>query len=195
MYWTLKVSNRGSRVQELARQHSDIVVSAISFVNDAGVLEENIQTGMMQFGENWTHQNGRRVQEGYFASSQISFKLTDFTQYQHLWIGLSKIRDMSIQNIGYGYSKYREVQDKTRLDALLAAQKKAYAMAETLNVGLGDPLVIEENQVFAETRRSNMLMAEATGPGSVSNDTGGVALGKILINSSVKVVYQIRVPE
>lgn len=195
MYWTLKVSNRGAHVEELARQHSNIVLSAISFIDDAGVLEENTQTAMMQFGENWIHQNGRRVQEGYFASSQISFKLIDFTQYQHLWIGLSKIKDMSIQNIGYGYSKHIEVQDKARLDALLAARKKADAMAKTLNVGLKDPLVIEENQEFAETRRSNMLMAREAGLGSGSNDTGGVALGKILIKSSVKVVYQIGVPE
>ncbi len=190
MYWTLKVSNKGGNVEKLAEQHSDIVLSALLFVGEAGVAKENTQTSMMQFGENWEHQNGRRVQEGYFASSRISFKLSDFTKYQHLWIGLSKIKDMSIQNIGYGYSKYSEVQDKARLGALLASQKKAHAMAKTLNVDLGDPISIEEGQPFNEPRRSEMLMASGNSV-RTGSQVPGFALGKILIKGNVIVVYEL----
>ncbi len=191
MIWSLKVTNRGPDIKGLAKQHSNIVLSVLSSIGKTGVAKDDTQTSMMQFGENWVHQNGRRIQDGYFASSQVTFKLTDFTKYQHLWTGLSKIKDTSIQNIGYGYSKRIEVQDKARIDALLVAQKKAHIMAKTLNVDLGVPLVIEDNPSFAEPRRFNMLMASDAGYGSGSQNAGGFALGKILIKSNVKVVYQL----
>lgn len=193
MYWTLKVSNKGGNVEELAEQHSNIVLSALLLVGESGIAKEDTQTSMMQFGENWEHQNGRRVQDGYFASSRISFKLTDFTKYQHLWISLSKIKDMSIQNIGYGYSKYIEVQDKARLDALLAGQKKAYAMAKTLGVDMGDPISIEEGQSFNEPRRSEMVMA-SDNSFRAGSKAPGFALGKILIKANVTLVYELTSP-
>lgn len=191
MIWALKVTNRGPGIAGLAKQHSNIVLSVLSFIGEMGVVKEDTQTSMMQFGENWEHQNGRRIQDGYFASSRVTFKLTDFTKYQQLWTGLSKIKDMSIQNIGYGYSKRIEAQDKARIDALLAAQKKAHTMAKTLNAALGNPLVIEDNPSFAEPGRSNLLMASEAGYRSGPQDAGGVALGKILIKSNVKLVYEL----
>jgi len=60
-----------------------------------------------------------------------------------------------------------------------------------LNVPLGAPLVIEDTPSFAQPHRSNMLMASEAGYRSGSQDTGGVALGKILIKGDVKVVYQL----
>ncbi len=191
MLWSLRVANKGPGIEELAGQHSDIVRSVLSFIGKAGVAKDDTQTSMMQFGENWEHENGRRIQKGYFASSQITFKLTDFSKYQHLWIGLAKIKDMSIQNIGYGYSKRIEAQNKARVDALLVAKEKAFTMAKTLNVKLGDPLVIEDDPSYAEPRRSKMMMAEAAPFRSGSSDGGGYALGKIEIMSRVKVVFEL----
>lgn len=192
MFWSLKINNRGTSIEEIAKQHSKVVLSVLSFLSETGVAKDDTQTSMMRFGENWEYTNGRRVQKGYFASSQVTFKLTDFTKYQHLWIGLSKIKDMSIQNIGYGYSKRIEAENKARIDALLVAKEKAHAMAKTLSVDLGDPLVIEDNQSFVEPLRSKKLMASDAGLGPGSQDAGGIALGKILIKSNVKVVYLIR---
>ena len=190
MNWSLKVSNKGPGIEALAEQHSEIVLSVLSFIGKAGVAKDDTQTTMMQFGENWEHSNGRRVQKGYFASSRITFKLTDFSKYQYLWTGLAEIKDMSIQNISYGYSKRTEAQDKARVDALLAAREKAVTMAKTLDVRLGAPLVIEDDPSYAEPRRSNMMMAEAAGFKSGSQG-GGYALGKIEVMSRVKIVFEL----
>jgi uncharacterized protein YggE len=191
MFWSLRVANKGPGIEELAGQHSDIVRSVLTFVKKAGVEKDDTQTSMMQFGENWEHKNGRRVQKGYVASSQITFKLTDFSKYQHLWTGLAKIKDMSIQNISYGYSKREKAQGKARVDALLIAKEKAFTMAKTLDVKLGDPLVIEDDPSFAEPRRSKMMMAEAAPMRGGSSGGGGYALGKIEVMSRVKVVYEL----
>lgn len=192
MFWSLKITNKGTDIEEIAKQHSKIVLSVLSLLGETDIAKDDTQTSMMQFGENWEHEKGRRVQKGFFASSQVTFKLTDFTKYQHLWTGLSKIKDMSIQNIGYGYSKRIEAQKKARIKALLAAREKAYIMAKTLGVDLDGPLVIEDNQSFKKPWKSTMLMESSSGSRSVSQDIGGFALGKILINSNVKVVYLIK---
>lgn len=192
MFWSLKVINKGPDIKEITKQHSNIVLSVLSLLSETGVAKDDTQTSMMQFGKNWEHASGRRVQKGYFASSQVTFKLTDFTKYQHLWVGLSTIKDMNIQNIGYGYSKRIEAENKARIKALLVAKEKAHTMAKTLNVDLGDPLLIEENQSFNEPLRTKMLMENSASFRSGSQDTGSFALGKILIKSNVKVVYLIR---
>ena len=192
MFWALKVTNKGPGIKKIAEHHSKIVLSILSFLGETGVAKDDTQTSRMQFGENWEHTGGRRVQNGFFASSQITFKLTDFTKYQHLWTGLSKIKDMSIQNIGYGYSRRIEAENKARIKALLAAREKADVMAKTLGVDLDNPLVIEEDQSLKKPWRSKMLMESNAGSGSVSQNSGGFALGKILINSNVKVVYLIK---
>jgi hypothetical protein len=191
MFWSLKVMNRGPGIEKTAEQHAKILVSVLSFLGETGIAGDDIQTSMMQFGENWEHENGTRVQKGYFASSQVTFKLMEFAKYQYLWTGLSKIQGMGIQNIGYATSKFIEVQNQARIDALLAAREKAGVMAKTLNLALGDPLVIEEDQSFVEPRRSNLMMAGEAGFASGSQDTGGFALGKIQIKSNVRVVFRL----
>jgi uncharacterized protein YggE len=98
---------------------------------------------------------------------------------------------MNIQNINYSYSKYIEAQNEARLKSLLVAQKKAQAMTKALNVGLGDLLVIEDNQAYPAPRYSKMLMASDAGGRSGSQEPGGFALGKIKIKGNVKVVYEI----
>lgn len=192
MLWALKITNRGAEIKKIARQHSKIVLSVISFLDESDVAEDNTQTSMMRFGENWEHSNGRREQKGYFASSHVTFKLTDFSKYQHLWIELSKIKNLSIRNIEYGYSKQIQAQDEARINALLAAQKKALTMAKTLDVDLGDPLIIEDIQTFGEIRRSTMLMASDAGSRHGSPAANSFALGKMEIRSNVKVVYLIK---
>ncbi len=107
-------------------------------------------------------------------------------------MGLAKIKDTSIQNIGYGYSKHIEAQNKARIDALLAARETAFTMAKTLGVDIGGPLMIEDDQSYAVPRRSNMLMADEAKFRSGSQNSGGYALGKIEVTSRVKVVYQLK---
>ncbi len=192
MVWALKITHRGPGIEDLAAQHNTAVSGVLSIISKTGIPKDDTQTSMMQFGENWGHQNGHRVQEGYFASSHVTFKLTDFSKYQQLWTGLSTIKEMSLQNISYGYSKRREAQDKARGDALRAAGEKARAMAATLNVGLGNPIVIEDEPSFAAPLRSTMLMSAEADHLPGPQDSGGVALGKMRIRSSVKVVYQLR---
>lgn len=191
MFWSLKITNKGPEIEKIAKQHSKIVSTVISFLDESDVPEDSTQTSMMGFGENWEHANGRREQKGYFASSHVSFKLTDFSKYQHLWIELSKIKNLSIRNIGYDYSKRIQAQDKARINALLAAQKKARSMAKTLDVDLGDPLIIEDIQIPGEILRSNMAMAGDAGSRFLSPAANSFALGKIEIKSKVKVVYLI----
>ena len=192
MFWSLKITNKGPDIKEIAKQHSNIVLSVLSFLDETEVDKNDTQTSMMQFGENLEYVNGRRVQKGYFASSQVTFKLIIFNRYQHLWRGLSKIENTSIQNIVYGYSKRTKAQNRAMINALLAAKEKAQTMAKALSVNLGDPLVIEEQQSSIAPMRSKMLLESNARAGASQKNKGGFALGKILIKSNVKVVYLIK---
>lgn len=191
MRWYLKIENRGPEIEAMAKRHSAIVSDVIAFLDDTGIAEEDIQTSMMQFGEQWEYQKDRRVKTGYYASSQITFKLSNLSKYQVLWEGLSQRPGASIQNISYGCSGRMEIQERARRDALLAAEEKAMAMAAALRVRLGSPLVLEEALPRNHDLMPNTLMANESAFKSGSQPVRSIALGKIEIKSRVKVIYRL----
>lgn len=191
MIWFLQVENRGPEIKALAKQHSAIVTDVLSFLREKSIAKKDVQTSMMQFGENWNYQNGRRIAAGYYASSNIRFKLTDFSKYQGLWEGLSAKPGAGVTNITYAFAGRSRVQAKARHQALRAARDKAAAMAETLDASIGTPLAIEEisGPDAPRPRTANIAMAEADF--KAGGEAGGFALGQMEIRSRVRVSFSL----
>jgi len=91
MRWSLKVDNKGQDLSAVSKTHTDIVKNVISAVRNQGVDKSRIQTTGMSFGENFVYRNNSQIREGYVASTNIFFDLTDFDKYEALWLALSKI--------------------------------------------------------------------------------------------------------
>jgi len=197
MYWSVKVLNKGPAIDSIAAQHIESIDTLLMLLKNTGIPEKKVQTSMMQFNENWQHIKGKRVQDGYYASSQVAFKLMDFDKYQFLWQNLSEMSEVSIQNISYGYSKQGDVQNKNRINALINARDKARAMASTLSDGrniLGStPIFIEEIQSNSNGR-PKMLMAADAGFAARNSGSTGFSLGEIEIKNKVKVAYPLAAP-
>lgn len=190
MIWSLQVENRGPEIKALAKQHTAAMADVLSFLKEKGIAEKNTQTSMMRFGENWTHQSGRRMPSGYLAASNIQFKLTDFSKYQALWEGLSAKPGTGVKNVAYAFAGRSDVQARARQKALQAARDKAAAMAQVLGVAIGTPLAVEEiASPSSRPRTANLLMAEADF--NSSSESGGFALGRMEIQSRVKVSFSL----
>ena len=127
----------------------------------------------MQFGENWTWKKNGREKEGYFATTDITFPMTDFDTYGQLWVALSKIDNMSIVNISYDHTERISYQNEARKKALTVARKKAGDMAAVLGVKIAEPLVIKDfsndhfNPIMA--RSSNLYLAQP----AIENEPAG----------------------
>jgi uncharacterized protein YggE len=132
------------------------------------------------------------VKEGYYASTDISFKFKDFDKYKSLWIGLSKIAHLEVWGVYYDHSKRIEYQNKTRKKALLAAKEKAEVLAKTLGSEIGEPLLIEEDLSISETWRSRSALSnvlEVADKGSSGGDV--LSPGKIPIKIRVKTTFRL----
>jgi uncharacterized protein YggE len=189
MYWNLRIENSAQEIRPLSTLQGDVVAGVISFLKESKIPEKEIQTTRPQIGERWSHHKGRRVKDGYYAASTISFKLTDFSQYQNLWEKLTEFKGMNIQDVAYGYSKKTEARAKARTLALIDARDKAKQMAQTLACDIGTPFMIEESSANNGVFRENMLMAAKADMGGRGQQS--YAPGQIKVENRVKVVFSL----
>lgn len=192
MEWSLFINNTSKQLQTVAEEHNKIIKQVIGFLKSCKIDETVIQTSDMQFGENWQYNNGLRVKEGYFASTNIHFSITDFKIYKDLWVGLSKIEHVNISLTRFDHTKKIEIQNEVRKKALLKAQEKAKAMANTLSLTIGDPIEIEEDQSGNNSPYLKNLAYSGNEFASLSsNDENLLAPGQLKIAMKVKVIFEL----
>jgi len=192
MLWQLTVSNQGSDLPIVAKAHATIVEGVLALLRDNGILEEDLQTTRMEFGDNLVYQDGRQSKQGYRATTVVSFKLNDFQKYSELWIELSKRNYVSVNRVSYDHTERIEYQDQTRKDALVAAKKKAEAMAATLGARIGEPLLIEDDMSIQNNMWS-LTYSNFVSPSSGDQvpQQSGVSPGQIPIKMRVKVEFRL----
>lgn len=185
--WSLSVKTVGASVEEAATNHLQNVSAVLSYLNGC-IPKDEIKTSRMQLNENWVYRDKNRLKEGYCASTAISFKSKDFSKYTELWRQLAKFDNLSIGQVSFGISNLLEIQNATRLKAVVAAKKKAQALAETLGVVLLEPLVLEEipNDVPAVKLRAAMKEID-------SPSAEGISPGTQSVKSQVTLVSRIAV--
>ena len=187
--WYLNVTNKGADLKDVAEKHTRIVADVLSLLKQPGIESDSVQTSGMRFGENWDYRNSSRVKEGYFASTDIMFKLSEMDKYGYFWMKFSEVNDLSIGNVTYAISDNKRYDHELRKKALLAAKEKARGMAEILGAEIGEPLAIEED-IPAAVRpiaAARMLQAEGMAHGGEQ----AVAPGKITLQDRVKVIFRL----
>ena len=169
MVWHLVAHNRGPKLFSVAEQHTKLVQQVLAFLTERGIKDSDLQTSQMEFGENWEYKNQSRVKEGYFASTQISFRTSNLATYKPLWLGLAEMSGVTVAGVNYDHSKRIAYQNETRRKALLAAKEKAAGMAKDLGSEIAEPLRIEEDLSVNEAWRavasnfSNSVQLEGSG--------------------------------
>ena len=189
MNWQLSVQNKEATVEKVAEAHTQSVQAVLDFLKREQVPADCVQTSEMRFGENWIYQDRNKKRDGYVASTSVSFKLHDLQKYQQLWGGISRLPDVSLNGVQLDTSKRIEHRDETRKKALLAARKKASALAETLGSAIGKPLLIEEELnsfPMGLAANSNMLYRNQE---DSENSGSSLAPGTIPIRMRVRVSF------
>jgi len=191
--WSITVRNKGVDLETVAREHTRIVGDVLTFIKDIEVDTDDIQTADMRFDEDYRWVDRERVRDGYFATTDISFKVLDFRKYRDLWIGLAKKKHVSVDRVTLDVSNRIELQNDTRVKALKAAKRKANAMAAALDGSVGSPIAIVEIQSPLNSwssSLSNTMVEVGSGPGD-GGDQAPLAPGRIAIKVRVKVTFNL----
>jgi len=186
LYWRLSVRNEAKETQTVAKEHSKIVSNVIRYLKKQGIKGKDIQTTNMRLAENTKHHKGKTVREGYYATSQISFKLTKLKKYVELWEGLAEYSQVSMNGFNYSHSKADEIKSKLQEEALINAKVKAMKMAKTLHMNAGKPIAINEVSVAPVPMRTERVMMSA-GPRSGQS----LSPGTISFTMTVDVIFKL----
>lgn len=198
MIWSVEVKNKNLGLEAAATEHGKTVQAVLGLLKESKVDDKTIQTSQMEFGENQEYTSGSWVKSGYFARTEISFKVTNFELYKKLWVGLAKISGVSVQGVAYDNSKRIEYRNETRQKALQAAKEKGAAMAKVLGSEIGEPLLVEEDLSVSEGWRGNYAAQaintvnnlQAVENGNTREDTQ-LSLGTIPVRARVKVSFRL----
>jgi hypothetical protein len=166
----------------------------MAFLKQSRIAEDSIQRSRMQLGENWRYSGMGSTQEGYFASTDIQFTLTDLAKYSSVWIGLAEIQGVRISDVSLGHSDRIQFQNEARAKAVLAARDKAKAIAETLGARVGEALIIEEDISIAEGYRPQLPVttnAISAVPAPVGTDQLEPVPGSIPVRARVKASFRL----
>ncbi len=190
MHWSLNVNTKNESLPTAAKNHTATVKQTLAFLKSLKIDEEKLQTSRMQFGEEWKNVNRERVKVGYFASTDITFTITDLDLYEKLWFGLAGMEGVSIQSTYYSHTDRIKYQNESRKKAVLAARQKAEELAQALGTQIIDPLKIEE--ISAPSFNGPLYANKAVAYDGMGGDEGGsLALGQITISTKVKVYFKL----
>ncbi len=193
MIWLLNVRNIDPSSAGAARAHETTVETVLDFLKKSQIAEEKIQTSRMQMGENWKYVSNERVQEGYFASTDVQFTLADLTRYSSVWIGLSELKGVQVSNVSLESSERIKYQNEARTNAVLAAKEKAGAIAGILGTHIGQPLIVEEDLSVQDVYRGQASITSnvASWAGSPMERSQSVAPGSIPVRARVKAIFSL----
>ena len=188
--WYLNVTNKAPGLSEAAEAHARIVGEILALLKKSDIPGDDIQTSRMQFGENWNYRNSSRVKEGYYAATDIRFKLAQMDRYDELWMKFSEYDSLSVNSVTYEISDDAKYRQDLQRRALLAAREKAQRMTRVLDTEIGEPLVIEEEAPATGLSYNSTRMYTAqikTEAGSQS----AIAPGSITLSTRVTVIYRL----
>lgn len=188
MIWNLQVKTTEANLNMVSQKHSDTVKNVLHIIRSKQVKDSSVQTSRMSFNENRVYKDRTWYKEGYIANTSVTFKLTNFNNYEPLWFALSKVKGVSINNVSFDHSDRIGFRNKARKQALLAAKNKANIMAETLGVKVGMPISISEiTYTNNSSFNSNMVLTKGSGGASDSS----LSVGMIPVSAKVKLVIGI----
>ena len=183
MEWSVGVRHTGPELEAAAAKHAQTVKSVLKFLKETKIPKKDTKTTGMSFGENWVRKDDdKRVQEGYFASTDVSFIVIGVDKYWKLWFGLSRIKNVSVDYVSHGHTKRAQHTKELRRKALLAAKARAAEMAKVLDCEIGEPLRITEQEYG---RMYNVSFED------LDDEELGIAPGTITFSQDVTVVFRL----
>lgn len=188
LHWNLSVKTLGGTVVNVSKNHSDDVSSVLNYLKESGLTIDNVKTSRMQLNENVVYRNNSRLKEGYFAFTGISFKTTEFDDYQKYWKQLANFNNLTINSVVFAISNRIAIQNETRVIAVKKAKEKAVSLAGALGTQVLEPLLIEEIDSFSRAPRNVVLSMETAG---ARDNEGSISPGQETVRARVKTVFRI----
>jgi uncharacterized protein YggE len=187
IFFNLQVKYVTQTIAESKKQVDSSIARLMIILKKYRIKEDDISQSPIILGKNYEYNDNKRVMTGYFASSDISFYLSDLTKYLDLSNELAANQEIEVVSSGYSVSDLEKYSFEAYEKALKAAEKKAAFMCNTLGVKTGKILQIDENTRWGGSPVVNSVeMFKSDGA-----EAGQPISGKVSITRTVNVRYEI----
>lgn len=160
----IEENNDSERAAERVNQRTNAVLEAIESFS---IADEDIAMMGIQLSQKFEFdRNSNADFNGFEASRQITLKLRNFDDYELLAAALINAGIRELSQIQGGIDNQDLIKRTALENAARDARIRAEAIASGLDVGLGAPIVVGENQlrpfpVIQERRMDSMEMEQA----------------------------------
>ena len=181
-------------------ENDEIVNRLISTTKELGINSSDIQTDYLEIEPKHERFENRYEFLGYYVRKSIAITIKDTSQLEKILTAALEIGVNHVHDIKFQTTKLKGLRDKARSLAIKAAQAKAEALSQDLNLKVGKPLSIEEEISGVRLRnnswwgshyrvRSQNMAIFRDGDGLESS--GSIAPGQIAVGAKIKVRFEI----
>ena len=171
------------------RAANEKVARVLTVIRNFGIPEDCISTANLYFSTSYKWDDGEQIKVGEQVSQTINVKMTDLDNFGKLVDLLGTINGISLNNVNFVASDYSEAATKARQLAFQNARDKALVYAMTGNMGLGNPVSI--NDGYDSYSNARMYVADAK-MASMEMATGTeTPTGLLSVTINVNVVFEL----
>jgi uncharacterized protein YggE len=188
MNWSVGISINDSTLAKAKARHDESLSDTLTYLKHLGSAIQGLQTGGIRFQKQEFIPKDSDVKP-FTCATEITFTLTDFSQYGPIADKLSQMDGAQIESVDYAYSKVDEVKRTALVQALGSAHDKANVLAIASNCYIDRPLSITEGAMGNPQPLYMNRMVAAAAP--MMSGTPNASPGQLEINAQVTVTYDL----
>jgi len=196
---TLGVETSDLQMNTAKDQNDEIVSKAIEIAKSYGIDENDIQTNYMNIEPRYEDYYEYKEFLGYFVQKTIVITIKDLSDFEQF---VSDILDQGVNyvhGIQFQTSEIEKYKEQARLEAIRNAKEKAQMLAQALDMEIGAPISVCENQTSWWSWNNNYWgysWSEMSCAGGYCYDAFGqtespMAPGQITISASITVSFEL----
>ncbi len=186
-----------SKVLELTRRFSvptpDVSTNAIS----VSMKYLSVRDPNRRIFDDDGDEIGTKSFEGYEVSRSVSIKLSDLTKFQELFNEILKTEPTEVNRVSFETTRMRELKDRARDLAMVAAREKALSMTRSIGQTIGKALKITEaSNESSYLNSSNAMLSNVTTRMESTTHLGKQTLaafspGTVKVEATVTVIFKL----
>jgi hypothetical protein len=201
---TFGVDTRDMVLDPAKRQNDAIVKRALAAIKAMGIADRDVQTDQLSIEQRFESSSGRQVFAGFTIRNMFVVSLSDPAKVDALITAALDAGVNYLLNVEFQTTELKKYREQARELATRAAREKAEKMAAVLGETVGQALQIDEagqnsgvsyysswNSGWGTGNRGNAGGSQNVVGISSGETVDTVALGKVGVRASVRVVFEL----
>ena len=190
--WHITLSDFHKDMHRAKQRNDEKVKAVLALRKSLGIGPHDLDTGQLRITREY--ERGQRGQRGAFKHYRVGRSITirqnDLKRFDEYLDKLTASSEMEV-SFSFESSQIHKLRAETRLKAMVAAKKKAEAMANVVGAKLGQVLVINEHSPSRSyySPMSNVAFTHSDPPVDAASDR--FVPGAINVTMSVHVTFEL----